>query len=67
MENKVLLIIVIGVIAIVLFDIYQEYSDEKRKDDIRSQQIASQTAMQESYYGNVDDSGLISGIWNSLF
>jgi len=44
--DKLTLFIVIGVFAVVLFDGYTKYAEQKRKDDLKAQQIANQTILQ---------------------
>lgn len=44
--DKITLFIVIGIIAIVLFDMYSKYDEKKRKDDMKAQSLANQTMIQ---------------------
>lgn len=67
MNDKFMLILVIGVIAIILFDVYSEYSEEVRKDEILSQQIAAQTLLQQGMQGApTDDRGFLGNFMSNI-
>jgi len=65
--DKVILILIVCVMAVVLFDMYTKYSAEKRSDALASQKESdyAQYLLQQGQQ-STDDRGFLGGLLHSI-
>lgn len=66
--DKLMVIIVIGILAVILFDTYSKHAESQAKSDIEAQRVAQQNLLQMQMLEGRDQPqrGFVGGILGSI-
>jgi type II secretory pathway pseudopilin PulG len=66
--DKIILIAIVGMVLVVVFDLYTKSSAAARKDELRSQELANEAMYQQSQLAQSgdDERGILGSIFSSV-